>query len=256
MSTAESRKVEELKKYEELYAEGKNTGVTPFRQEYFSDSDDLFKDLIVKHCKGKKVLEIGCGLGFHSIYTANFAKEVVGTDVSEEAVKAANKSALDKNLSNVSFEIQDAESLSYEDNSFDAVINHEVFSSIDISKVLPELARVLKSGGVIISKETFGHNLVFNFKRKLNHLFGRRTDWSVNNIWREESYKEVDEYFTVPLKEYFHILILFFFPLYFLPIAKIRKPILSFIKILDQKLLNLSFLKRQAFKTVFILQKK
>lgn len=250
----DNRKELEFGTYEDLYSQGKNTGITPFRKEFFFDSEEDFLNLIKEKVVGKKVLEIGCGLGYHSIYAAEFAENVVGTDVSLEAIKAANEEV--RSIQNLKFEIQDAEKLTYPDQTFDVVINHEVFSSLDIKTVFPELARVLKPKGLIICKETLGHNFVFNFKRKLNLLFGARTYWSVNNIWRIESYEIAKTFFSPIYSKYYHLFVLFFSPLFLLPSSKYRKSLINLIAKIDGKILSISLFKKLAFKTVFVLQKK
>ena len=41
--------------------------------------------------KGKRVLDVGCGVGFGSAFLSAFASEIVAIDVSDEAISDAKK---------------------------------------------------------------------------------------------------------------------------------------------------------------------
>ena len=256
LSDSTQRKETERDAYQVLYSRGENTGVTPFRSQFFSDSEEIFDKLVEDLSSGSIVLEIGSGVGKHSCIAATRAKKVYATDVSEEGLKIASAEASRLGVQNkIEFQVADAERLAYPDKSFDLIVNHEVFSSIDLDAAFPELHRVLKDGGLILSKETLGHNVLFNLKRKLNELRGKRTKWAVSHIWREENFSKYENLFRLRQKKYFHLLVLFLAPLYFLPWNAIKKPIITIAQFLDNFLLKIPFIQRQAFKQIFILEK-
>ena len=112
-------------------------------------NSEPFSELInFQDLKGKKVLEIGCGMGSHSGLLANHAKELTSIDITETAVNTTNKRFELFNLNNAKAINIDAEKMPFKDNSFDfiwswGVIHH----SNDTNKIVKEIYRVLKKGG-------------------------------------------------------------------------------------------------------------
>ena len=100
--------------------------------------------------KGKDVIEIGSGRGGGADYINRYFKpnKMLGVDFSANAVEFCNKNY---SLNGLSFEIDNAEALSFPDNSFDAVVNVEsshCYNSIDA--FLSEVKRVLRDGGYFL----------------------------------------------------------------------------------------------------------
>ena len=97
-----------------------------------------------------RVLEIGCGTGAISRRLASWPQigEVVGLDPS--SVLLAKGESLASDVANVSFKQGDGRNLSFEDESFDAVICHTTLSHVpNPSEVLAEARRVLRSNGYV-----------------------------------------------------------------------------------------------------------
>ncbi len=102
------------------------------------------------YCSGKKVLDIACGEGYGSYLISTWgAKEVIGIDISKEAIKNANNNF---NNSNLKFLEQDATNLeALEDNYFDLVVSFETFEHVpNVEKYLKEIKRVAKEEAIII----------------------------------------------------------------------------------------------------------
>ena len=97
--------------------------------------------------KIKRVLEIGCGVGFVSSYLAeNYDMEVYGTDYDSEQIQLANK--LQPKLERLYYQVEDVIKLSFNDSSIDLVISQNVFHHIpDWEKTIKEISRVLTPGG-------------------------------------------------------------------------------------------------------------
>ena len=109
-------------------------------------------DYMYKHigdaAAGKVVLELATGPGLIANHIADKASKVVATDFSPEMINQAKKNGT---ADNVVFEIADASDLSYADKSFDVVVIANALHVIpNPEKVLSEIDRVLKDGGLLI----------------------------------------------------------------------------------------------------------
>ena len=102
--------------------------------------------------RDKRVLEIGSGLGPVSFfYSHNFAKLVVGIDLNIENVKAGKHLAVGPDGKRPSFSIADANTLPFQDGSFDLIVADNVFEHFDNPmRVLEESFRVLSPGGRLV----------------------------------------------------------------------------------------------------------
>jgi SAM-dependent methyltransferase len=98
--------------------------------------------------RGKRVLDVACGSGYGCAILAGTAAEVVGVDISPEAVAhAASRYA---SLKNVRFACGDARRVPVEDERFDVVTSFETIEHLPaagIDEYLGELHRVLAPGG-------------------------------------------------------------------------------------------------------------
>lgn len=115
---------------------------------------DYMYSHIGKAVEGKNVLELATGPGLIAKHIADKAAFVTATDFSPEMIAQAKKG---ENPTNLKFEIADASDLQYEDKSFDVVIIANALHVVpNPEKVLDEIDRVLKKGGLLICP-TFIH---------------------------------------------------------------------------------------------------
>jgi 2-polyprenyl-3-methyl-5-hydroxy-6-metoxy-1,4-benzoquinol methylase len=96
-----------------------------------------------------RMLNVGAGEGDIDAALASYATELESCDVNEDDV--AHARALNAGVPNVRYSVQDGESLSFDDASFDVVTCLEVIEHVTRPMVLlGEIARVLKPGGVLV----------------------------------------------------------------------------------------------------------
>src|SRR6266480_3818467 len=97
--------------------------------------------------KGKRVLEIGCGIGTDGVQFAKAGAVYTGIDLTTAAVELAKKNFDLRGLSGT-FQTADAERLDFPDASFDLVYSHGVLHHTpDTKQAIKEVYRVLRPGG-------------------------------------------------------------------------------------------------------------
>lgn len=116
--------------------------------------------------KGKKILELGCGLGEGAVYFAMQGGDVTASDLSEGMLKMAGKVA-DDNHTSIKTVKCSADSLPFEDGCFDIVYAANLLHHVDIEQTLKEAQRVLKKGGIFASWDPLAHNPVINVYRHM-----------------------------------------------------------------------------------------
>ncbi|MFC4408102.1 class I SAM-dependent methyltransferase [Haloarchaeobius iranensis] len=96
-----------------------------------------------------RVLDPGCGTGTHAVHFASHGHDVVGVDVSENAVGRARAKA-DEHDVDVTFHVDDVRELDAVDGPFDAVVDSgmfHVYAGEDRERYVDALADVLAEGG-------------------------------------------------------------------------------------------------------------
>lgn len=118
--------------------------------------------------RAKYVLDLGCGAGESSVGLAMAGARVAAVDISpgmlEVTMKLARRYGLD---GQISVHCMPAEHLEFPDESFDMIYGRDVLHHTDLERSIPEIARVLKPGGMAIFTEPLGHNPVIEVYRQL-----------------------------------------------------------------------------------------
>lgn len=130
------------------------------------DPDGLIWDAMrsVQDWSGKRVLDVGCGTGFHLPLLAQSAAEVIGVEPHEPLVRRAQSRVRGlPGVANVDVRLGGAEMLPVEDHSVDVMHNRwAYFFGGGCEPGLEELDRVMAPGGVAFvvdndaSRSTFG----------------------------------------------------------------------------------------------------
>ena len=100
--------------------------------------------------RGKRVLEIGCGLGTDGGQFVRKGANYIGMDLTSASVQLARRRFQLSKLSGVVLEA-DAEDIPFEDETFDLVYSHGVLHHTpDTQRAFNEIHRVLRGGGQAI----------------------------------------------------------------------------------------------------------
>ena len=118
---------------------------------------------------GKRLLELGCGLGHFSVFLAQQGAKVTGLDLGPDLISAATALA---ELNHVDCEFRQGNITAhpFESNTFDTVIGLSVLhhlSMTDVPRALQEASRVLKANGVAIFYEPIENSKLFAFVQNL-----------------------------------------------------------------------------------------
>lgn len=98
---------------------------------------------------GKRVLDLGCGYGWHCLYAAqNGAEYVLGTDISEKMLEAAaEKNSHEK----IEYRCLPMEDIEFPDGAFDIVLSSLAFHYIkDFEPLVEKISRLIPSGGYFV----------------------------------------------------------------------------------------------------------
>jgi SAM-dependent methyltransferase len=100
--------------------------------------------------RGKRLLEVGCGVRTDLVRFAKDGADVTGVDLSSTAIDLARQNFAHADLP-VRLEIMDGEALQFSDASFDVVYAHGVIQyTANPREMVAELHRVLRPGGQAI----------------------------------------------------------------------------------------------------------
>ncbi len=173
-----------------------------------------YRDIVLKYLNikaGEQVLEIGYGTGQSLKQMAELVGEtgrIYGIDISSGMLKVAEKRLKKADMLNrVELICNDAVSLPYQNNIFDAVFMSftlELFDIPEIPVVINEIKRVLKPQGrfgiVSMSKED-GKSIFVNLYERAHRKFPKYAD--CRPIYVEESVRDAG--FKISIKERFKL---------------------------------------------------
>lgn len=136
-------------------------------------------DRTVTNWQGAAALDLGCGGGFLSEALARRGATVSAIDPAAEAIAAAKAHAASEGL-DIRYDTGVGEALPYADASFDVVVSVDVLEHVEsVPKVLDEVTRVLKPGGVFcfdtINKTLLARFVVVTVAERILGLLPRGT---------------------------------------------------------------------------------
>lgn len=104
----------------------------------------------MERARGKKILDLGCGSGWLSVYLARQGFDVVGVDVAEHALELGRMWAEQENLP-IKFEVQDISELKFPKGYFGGVVANSIFEHLTnplAIRAVERLCECVETGGV------------------------------------------------------------------------------------------------------------
>jgi SAM-dependent methyltransferase len=91
--------------------------------------------------KAHRVLDLGCGSGWLSIFLARQGFEVTGLDIAAQALKLGSMWAAEEQLA-IKFDVGDIAEIPYAEQSFDAVVANSIFEHLTFDLAQSTMNRV------------------------------------------------------------------------------------------------------------------
>ncbi len=162
----------------------------------YSENDEVdFKyfNYFIDNLPGKRILDMGCGVGANSNFLIQKGFQVIGIDASENMLNNARKLYPD-----LTFENQNILTISYPNNSFDGIVLAYViehFNNEGLLKLRDEITRLLRDGGLLFitshegnSEEILSDPLDENISIYYNFLTSDKIDSLFSDFQRVSYY--------------------------------------------------------------------
>jgi len=161
------------------YNKGAETFAKKFKERFDLKRRKEFQ-IFINNLPGKKILDLGCGAGDHSLYFKEQGLDVTSIDLSDEMIKLAKQ----KGLNAIKMDIED---LKFNANTFDgiwAACSLQHVQKKDLPRVLFNLRDILKDKGILFINVFEGEG-----EENREGKFGRR----FFSYWKEEELMSILE---------------------------------------------------------------
>jgi SAM-dependent methyltransferase len=173
------------------YARLGSDGCRHARDKPFSDGDcgkylsDLGALLLMLERPPRSVLDFGCGAGWTSLFLARAGFEVLGVDISADAIALARAAAAEDGISGVEFAAADYEGFRAE-RPFDYVLFYDALHHAEDEQAAVSAAYLaLKPGGVMFAFEPgAGHSHSAGARHAVSTYGVHEKDMSPAYVWR------------------------------------------------------------------------
>ena len=140
--------------------------------------------------KGKRVLDLGCGYGWHSRYAAeNGATSVLGIDLSRKMLEKARSMTTDPRIQYQNTAIEDFET---SPESFEVVLSSLAIHYIpDFNSLCRKVHRILNSHGIFVFSVEHPIFTAYGSQDWIYDSSGNKIHWPVDNYFKEGMRKSI-----------------------------------------------------------------
>ena len=172
--------------FREVYGDDYPEEANPDSFVTITDLRTIAKNLNVG--RGKTFIDLGCGRGGPGLWIAReTGANYVGIDLSENAIKEANRRSEDFKIDSTSkFQVGAIHSLNFPENSFDGAI------SIDVISFIPDPLAAIKEAARILRPKTF---FVFTtWENKRSHKINDYRPYLQNSGFKIKTYRKTPDW--------------------------------------------------------------
>jgi len=116
----------------------------------------MYTILLRENIRNRRVLVVGCGGGTDAFCLCRMGAEVHAFDLSPDLIAHAKGTAAMLGV-HPHFKVMPAESMEYEDESFDCVVVAAALHHCDIPQAFGEICRVSRPGALVVIDEPYSH---------------------------------------------------------------------------------------------------
>lgn len=170
MNTKENEKkyISKLNKNEKKWLIQKPFGNLPESSDRIRDFSHIIAILHLR--KGDKILDLGVGSGWTSIFLAKMGYEVTGVDIAPDMIDIARKNAKKDNV-DVNFLVFDNEKMLF-DKKFDAILCYDTLHHCpNEEQVIKNCYKALKKEGKLLIVEPNFYHQIDKKAQKIAHRF-------------------------------------------------------------------------------------
>jgi len=219
----------EKKRYDKKAGEILNSGSETFLEESLQQVNNLmlaplekYYEIISHNVNSKmRILELGAGTGVHTRVAIETGAEITCVDISGISLQV-----LEQRFQNKVNTIEcSMTTIPLEDSIFDYILCAGSLSYVSLDDLLPEVTRLLKTGGSLIFVDSLGHNPVYRLNRFLRYFKGQRSYSTLINMPKMATINKISKHFEVKNEFYFGSYLWFILPLSILIPQKILQSI-------------------------------
>lgn len=158
-----------------------------------------------RNVPGRIFIDYACGNGENAIEAAKMgAALAIGIDISDVSVENATRMAEEAGVGDrCIFFTGDCENTGLPANSIDVIFCSYMLHHLDLNFAYPEMARILKPGGVAFAVEALNYNPVIKAYRKLTPEM--RTEWEKEHILSLKDVRLAKKWFNIGAIRYWHM---------------------------------------------------
>ena len=102
---------------------------------------------------GSRILDLGCGTGWTSLFLGRMNYQVVGVDIATDMIEQANRIREVSRVPNVTFLVSDYEEMPFREEFDAALFFDSLHHAMDEGVALQAVYRALKPGGICVTRE-------------------------------------------------------------------------------------------------------